>query len=103
LLTNSLLIFPVFEDGLPKAAVATMAEGNISTSDLPLYFWMVYLIFLMKKLVMVIETDRDKGIISDQYSDASDDKSYSMTPEEMLSNVNAIQYSSFYLLIIVLS
>ena len=30
-------IFPVFEHGLPKSTVATMAEGSISTSDLPWY------------------------------------------------------------------
>ena len=30
-------IFSVFEDGLSKPAVATMAEGSISTSDLPSY------------------------------------------------------------------
>ena len=29
--------FHVFEDGLSKPVVATMAEGSISTSDLPLY------------------------------------------------------------------
>ena len=28
-------IFPVFEDGLSKYMVATMAEGSILTSDLP--------------------------------------------------------------------
>ena len=30
-------IFSVFEDGLYKPAVATLAEGSISTSDLPSY------------------------------------------------------------------
>jgi len=35
LLNNRLQIFSVFEDGLSKTTVATMAEGSISTSDLP--------------------------------------------------------------------
>ena len=48
--TNSLQLFSVFENGLSKPVVASMAEGGISTSDLPSCFWVDYLIVLAKKL-----------------------------------------------------
>ena len=57
-------------------------------------FLMVYLIFLMKKLMLVNETDHDKEVISDLYSDASDYKSYSVKLEEEQRTVLSMSYST---------
>ena len=79
-----------FEDGLSKPAVARMAEGSISTSDLPWYVLDgLFDSFVEEETTsgddyirnynvgeLNNKTGHDCGISFDQKSDASDDISY---------------------------
>ena len=77
--------------------MATMAEGSISTSYLPTYVLDGLFYSFGEKTdyndyvrnyhdvgELSNETDRDSGIIFDQYSDPSDDISYKINQKEDL-------------------